>query len=67
MARSKKGKVFTMAPKVLIELNSSRIQGVGVFAVPAIKKSHKIADGIHQDDYQTLVPWTDFPRLDADV
>src|SRR5215471_16650761 len=56
-----------MPPKVVIELSSSRIHGVGVFAVPAINESEKIADGIHADDYQSLVPWTEYEQFDAEV
>jgi len=56
-----------MVPKVLIELNRSAIEGVGVFAVPAINEKQKIADGIHEDDYQDLVPWTRFQTFDTNV
>ena len=55
--------------RVLIELKPSRIDlcGVGVFAVSDIKKGEKVADGIADEDYQELIPWTSFSNYDADV
>jgi hypothetical protein len=56
-------------PRILIELRPSDIDkgGVGVFAVPRIRRDQKVADGIAEEDYQYLIPWTNFTRFDADV
>jgi hypothetical protein len=54
-------------PKVLIELKRSRIEGVGVGAVVAISKLQRIASGIHERDYDSLVAWSEFSKLEKDV
>jgi hypothetical protein len=48
------------APRVLIELKPSSINGVGVFSVPRIYKGDIVADGVHEEDYDSIVPWNDF-------
>lgn len=55
--------------RVLIELKPSHIElgGVGVFAVSDIKQGEKVADGIAEEDYQELIPWSSFPAYDGDV
>jgi hypothetical protein len=57
----------TPVPKVLIELRSSRIDGIGVFAVAALGEDQRIAEGIHDADYRRLVSWNRFSEYDADV
>jgi len=52
---------------VLIEIRSSRINGVGLFAVQTIKKGNVIAEGIHKSDYKNLVPWQTFDCLDSSI
>jgi hypothetical protein len=54
-------------PKVLLELRSSGISGVGVFAVPNLMKGQKVADGIAEEDFRDLIPWTSFESYDIDV
>jgi uncharacterized protein len=48
----------------IIELKPSHIQGVGVFAARDLKKGEVIAEGIHEKDYKTLVPWAEFESYD---
>jgi hypothetical protein len=57
------------APRVLIELRPSAIDGggIGVFAVRNIMKDQKVADGIHEEDYEEMIPWVRFGTFDADV
>jgi SET domain-containing protein len=55
------------APKVLIELDQSKIVGVGVFALPNIKRGEKIADGVVEEDFQDLIPWTVYEAYDHEV
>jgi SET domain-containing protein len=50
--------------RVLIEIGRSRISGVGVFAVRAIRRGQKIADGISNEDYQEFISWKDFKEFD---
>ena len=50
-------------PEVLLELRPSLINNVGVFAVPEVKRGRKVADGIHEEDYQDLIPWSNFENL----
>jgi uncharacterized protein len=57
----------TVSPKVLIELRSSRIDGVGVFAVASLKPDQRIAAGIAGSDYRRLVSWSHFREYDADL
>src|SRR5712692_9327254 len=54
---------------VRLELRPSRIdlQGVGVFAVQNIKRGQKIADGVAEEDFESLVPWRVFGNYDARV
>jgi hypothetical protein len=54
-------------PQVLIELKSSRIDGVGVFAVAALGEDQRIAEGVHDADYRRLVSWDYFAKYDSDV
>lgn len=54
-------------PKVLIELRPSGITGVGVFAVTGLRKTQKVADGIAEEDFRSLIPWAFFECYDADV
>src|SRR5579859_371389 len=44
-------------PEVLIELRSSEINGVGVFALKPIGRLAPIAQGICEDDYKDLILW----------
>lgn len=55
--------------RVLIELKPSRIHlgGVGVFAASDIMAGEPVAEGIAEEDYQELVPWTNFSTYHADV
>jgi hypothetical protein len=55
--------------KFLIELKPSRIDkgGVGVFAATDIKKGQKIADGLTMEDFQHLVSWEKFDKLDGEI
>ena len=55
------------APKILIELRSSSVHGVGVFAVPAIKKHTKLADGTTEEDYRDFLTWEQLESFDMDV
>jgi hypothetical protein len=54
---------------VHLELRPSRIhlQGVGVFAVRNIMRGAKIADGVAEEDFESLVPWGEFRTYDAKV
>jgi hypothetical protein len=54
-------------PTVLLELRPSAINGVGVFAVSNLRRGQKVADGIAEEDYRSLVPWTSFERYDPTV
>ena len=54
-------------PKVLIELGSSKIDGVGVFAVAPLNETQRLAAGISEADYRRLIPWKHFEEYDADV
>lgn len=51
-------------PEVLIELRRSRVAGVGVFAAKPIQKGRKIADGLGEQDFRTLIPWGKWGRFD---
>ena len=51
--------------KVLLEIRSSFINGVGVFAIQDIEKESFIAEGIHEDDYLALVTWREYYDLDS--
>lgn len=54
-------------PKVLIEIKRSGIDGVGVFAVTDINSGQQIAEGIHQDDYENLIFWTQIEDCDHEI
>lgn len=54
-------------PDLLIELRPSNISGVGVFAVMPIRKGRKIADGINEGDYATLVRWKFLKHFDGSI
>jgi hypothetical protein len=56
-------------PRVLVELRPSNVHrgGVGVFAVPSISAAQKIADGIREEDYADMIPWSSLASYDADV
>ncbi|SRR5712692_8065469 len=56
-----------IVPPLLIELKPSKIDGIGVFAVPAIKKDQKVADGIYEEDYESLIPWNQFGSFDEEI
>src|ERR1017187_9058231 len=55
--------------RVLVEMRPSAVHkgGVGVFAVPSIGATQKVADGIREEDYVHLIPWSRFASFDADV
>jgi hypothetical protein len=55
-------------PRVLIELRPSRVHrgGVGVFAVRDIDRGQKVAEGIAEQDFETLVPWEFVKHCDPD-
>jgi len=59
--------MIALAPRVIIELAPSRIQGVGVFAVSTVRSFQKVANGIAEEDYRDLVPWRNFKSFDDDV
>ena len=52
---------------MLIELRPSGISGIGVFAVQNIQKGQKLADGLYAEDFESLIPWTAFKRLDISI
>jgi hypothetical protein len=54
-------------PKVLIELRASGISGIGVFAVSDIPKGQKVADGLYAADFEALISWHIFTKLDSTV
>lgn len=58
-----------LPPQVLIELRPSNVDkcGVGVFAVRSIRIGQKVADGICEEDYLELIPWTRLADYDSDV
>jgi hypothetical protein len=53
----------------LIELRPSKIHkgGVGVFAISSISKGQRIADGIDEQDYKTLIPWNRFKSFSIGI
>src|SRR5258708_9671919 len=59
----------TNAPIVHLELRPSRIdlRGIGVFAVRTIKRGEKIADGVAEEDFDSLAPWGEFRTYDPKV
>jgi hypothetical protein len=56
-----------LAPKVLIELRRSRIEGVGGGAIGEVSIGQRIASGIHESDYGCLIAWSKFSGLDKNV
>jgi hypothetical protein len=54
-------------PKILIELSPSFINGIGVFAVAALIKDQRIADGIDESDYRRTIPWLRIDEYDSEV
>jgi hypothetical protein len=52
---------------VLIEIRRSRIEGVGVAAVVELRKGERVAAGIGDADYKSLISWNKFSELDRDV
>jgi hypothetical protein len=54
-------------PKILIELGPSATDGIGVFAVSALKADQRIAGGIEESDYRRLIPWCHLQEYDSDV
>jgi hypothetical protein len=56
------------APRTAImELRASKIDGFGVFTVNEIKKGSVIAEGIHEEDYHNLIPWSKFKSYNQDL
>jgi SET domain-containing protein len=53
--------------EVLIELATSKIHGIGVFAARKIKKRQFIAEGIHKEDYKDLVSWEEVKYANKDI
>lgn len=51
----------------IIELKPSDISGIGVFAVRDISENQVVAEGIHDEDYQTIIPWPEMFDLDIDT
>jgi len=72
-ARSEKGTPMKASdpqpPAVLLEMRPSHVHkgGVGVFAASPIGTGQKVADGICEEDYADLAPWSRFQGYDADV
>ncbi len=56
-------------PRVLIELRPSHVHrcGVGVFAAADIGSGQKVADGISEEDYQDLIPWSRFESFGPEL
>lgn len=54
-------------PNLLMELRSSSVSGVGVYAVRPIRKGCKIADGISESDYATLISWRLLKQFDKSI
>lgn len=51
----------------IIDLRASKIDGSGVFAVNEIKEGDVVAEGIHKEDYNNLIPWSEFESYKQDV
>jgi hypothetical protein len=54
-------------PKVLIELRSSLISGIGVFAVADMRADQRVANGIDESDYRHVISWLYMDKYDSDV
>jgi SET domain-containing protein len=52
---------------VLIELKPSSIHAIGVFAVVNMEAGERVAEGIHEEDYHSLVEWEDLEKCDDDI
>src|SRR5258707_1181828 len=54
---------------VSLELRPSKIHlhGVGVFAIRNVPRGQKVADGVAEDDFETVVPWRESRAYDAKV
>jgi len=54
---------------VQLELRPSKIDlnGVGVFAVRSIVRGARIAEGVAEEDFESLVPWSEFRSYDAEL
>ncbi len=53
--------------EVNIELRPSTIDGVGLFTIKKFKKGEVIAEGIHLDDLELLVPWSEVSKVDTKI
>jgi hypothetical protein len=53
-----------LPPEVLIELRRSGITGIGVFAVKSIRTGQKVAEGLGEQDFEALVPWSKWKQFD---
>lgn len=53
--------------KTVIELRLSNIKGIGVFATKDLANREVIAEGVHKEDYNNLVSWSDAGQLDQDT
>lgn len=49
---------------VVLEMGCSAISGVGVFAVTDIHKGQRVAEGIHESDYSSLLSWSEVVDCD---
>ena len=49
---------------VELEMGCSPISGVGVFAVRNILKGKRVAEGIHESDYSSLISWSEVEDCD---
>jgi hypothetical protein len=49
---------------VILEMGCSAIRGVGVFAVTNILKGERVAEGIHESDYKSLISWSEIDDCD---
>lgn len=52
-----------------LELRPSRVDlgGVGVFAARSIARNRKIADGVAEEDFESLVSWRQFTGCDTKI
>jgi len=54
-------------PKNNLILRASPINGIGVFAFKKINKNEIIAEGIHVDDSESIVKWTEVENTDPKI
>jgi len=54
---------------VTVELRPSKIAAneVGVFAVAKIKKGIRVFEGVHLNDFENSIPWSDFASLSKTI